>query len=59
MCAGAAMMFQVKRVIIGENKNMSGREELLRDNGVEVVVLNDHKCEEMMTKFIEEQPNIW
>ena len=59
MCAGAAIYFQVKRVVIGENKNMSGREELLRSHGIEVIVLNDEECEKLITDFKANQPQIW
>jgi cytosine deaminase len=59
MCAGAAIYFQVKRVVIGENKNMTGREEYLRSHGIEVIVLNDEKCEKLMTDFINDQPHVW
>ncbi|TVY56829.1 Cytosine deaminase [Lachnellula cervina] len=59
MCAGAAIFFQVKRIVIGENKNMSGREEYLRQHGIEVIVLNDQVSTKLMTDFITNQPQIW
>lgn len=59
MCAGAVLFFQVKRVVIADNRNMSGREEFLRSHGVEVVVINDEKCIEMMRRFIEGNPQKW
>ena len=52
MCAGAAIWFQVKRVVIGENKNMSGREELLRSHGIEVVALEDKDAEVLMDEYL-------
>jgi cytosine deaminase len=43
-------------VIIGENVNFKGDEDLLRDRGVEVIVVNDKECIDLMKKFIEENP---
>jgi cytosine deaminase len=59
MCAGAAVFFKVKKVVIGENKNMSGREEFLRQHGIEVVILNNQACDELMTDFITNKPHLW
>lgn len=59
MCSGACIMYGVKRVVIGENRNFIGAEELLKQKGIEVVNLNDKDCENLMTKFIEERPDDW
>lgn len=56
MCAGAAIWFKVGKVVIGDNKNMSGREELLRSKGIEVVVLDDEECKEIWATFSREHP---
>jgi hypothetical protein len=49
----------VKRVVIGENKNFMGGEELLLNKGKEVVVLDNAECKEFMTKFMKEKPELW
>ncbi|KAI0089792.1 cytidine deaminase-like protein [Irpex rosettiformis] len=59
MCSGAILLYGIPRVVIGENKNFVGEEELLRARGVEVVVLGDKKCEELMSTFINEHPEEW
>lgn len=59
MCSGACILYGVKRVVIGENDNFVGAEELLRSKGIEVVNLNDTKCKELMTRFITERPHDW
>ena len=59
MCTGAILLYKIPRVVIGENKTFMGAEELLRANGVEVVVLNDAECIEMMRDFIETEPTLW
>lgn len=56
MCAGAAIWFKVKRVVIADNVHMTGREELLRNSGVEVIVLNDEPAVAMMRKYVESNP---
>jgi len=59
MCTGAILLYGIPKVIIGENKTFMGEEDLLKLRGVEVVVLNDETCIEMMTKFINEKPELW
>lgn len=59
MCTGACLLYGISRVVIGENKNYLGGEAYLRQRGVEVVVLDDRECKELMDKFIEEKPEVW
>lgn len=59
MCTGAILLYGVPKVIIGENQTFMGEEELLRSKGVEVVVLNDEACIEMMQSFIQNRPDLW
>jgi cytosine deaminase len=59
MCTGAILLYDIPRVVIGENKTFLGAEDLLRDNGVEVVVVDDQRCVDMMTAFIEARPELW
>lgn len=59
MCSGAILLYGIPRVIIGENQTFLGEEELLRSRGVEVTVLQDAECIELMTRFIEENPQLW
>lgn len=59
MCSGACIMYGVKRVVLGENKNFLGAEELLESLGIEVVNMNDKQCEELMSRFIKERPQDW
>lgn len=59
MCTGAILLYKIPRVIVGENKNFMGGEDLLRQNGVEVVVLDDAECVNMMSNFIELNPELW
>lgn len=59
MCTGAILLYGIRRVVIGENKNFFGGEDLLRSRGVEVVVLDSAECIEMMEAFIAAEPALW
>ena len=59
MCTGAILLYGIPKVIIGENSTFLGSEALLKDNGVEVTVLNNDECIEMMQRFIQENPKLW
>lgn len=59
MCTGAILLYGIPKVIIGENITFMGAEELLRQNGVEVIVANSAECIEMMEGFIKNNPELW
>src|SRR5690349_9866194 len=59
MCTGAILLYGIPRVFIGENRTFLGEEELLRSRGVNVRVLDDAECVEMMERFIREHPELW
>ncbi|TCD62528.1 cytosine deaminase [Steccherinum ochraceum] len=59
MCTGAILLYGIPRVVIGENINFKGEEDLLRSRGVEVVVMDDEQCKALMQKFIRDHPNEW
>jgi len=59
MCTGTALLYRIPRVILGENRNFLGAEELFRQRGVEVVVLDDAECVRMMAEFIRAHPDLW
>jgi cytosine/creatinine deaminase len=59
MCAGTIVQFGIKRVVVGENANFGGNEEFLRQRGIEVVLLDDAACKDLMGKFIREKPELW
>ncbi|KAJ5586763.1 CMP/dCMP deaminase zinc-binding [Penicillium hispanicum] len=59
MCTGACILYKVKRVVVGENKNFVGGEELLLKSGKEVIVLDNQECKDLMAKFIKEKPELW
>ncbi|KAI1809364.1 putative cytosine deaminase [Poronia punctata] len=59
MCTGACLLYDIGRVVIGENKTFLGGEAYLKQRGVEVVVLDSAECKELMEKFIAEKPEVW
>ncbi|OAG33970.1 hypothetical protein AYO21_11901 [Fonsecaea monophora] len=59
MCTGACILYKVARVVVGENKTFVGGEDYLKARGVEVVVLENRECMELMRRFIEGKPNVW
>jgi len=59
MCTGAVLLYKIPRVIIGENRNFRGPEQHLRSSGVELQVLNDSACIELMRTFIQTHPRLW
>lgn len=59
MCSGAVILYNIPRVVIGENTTLMGAENLLACNGVEVVVLNDMKCRNLFLDFINDNPETW
>ncbi|MFH1721433.1 MAG: nucleoside deaminase [Candidatus Altiarchaeota archaeon] len=59
MCSGAVLLYGIPRVVIGENKNFAGEEELLKSRGVEVEILDDEECIKILADFIEANPELW
>jgi cytosine deaminase len=59
MCTGAIILYGIPRVVIGENQTFMGSETLLKENGVEVIVLDNQECIDIMTNFIEKNPELW
>lgn len=59
MCSGTIAQFKIPRVVIGENVNFGGNEAFLESRGVEVVLLNDEDCIDLMGTFIKDNADLW
>ncbi len=59
MCTGAILLYQIPKVVIGENRTFLGSEDLLRVHGVEVELVDDQRCVDLMSRFIAENPALW
>ncbi|MEO8256244.1 MAG: nucleoside deaminase [Acidobacteriota bacterium] len=59
MCSGAILLYGIQHVVIGENRTFLGEEDLLRERGVRVEVVQDDRCIRLMEQFIAEFPGLW
>jgi cytosine/creatinine deaminase len=59
MCSGTAILFRIPRVVVGENRTFMGAEEWMRSQGIDVVVLDDSRCVELMEKLKRQKPDLW
>ncbi|MEP6698898.1 MAG: nucleoside deaminase [Verrucomicrobiota bacterium] len=59
MCTGAILLYRIPRVVIGENVTFKGPEEQLRDHGVQIEVVQNDECVELMREFIRNHPELW
>jgi creatinine deaminase len=59
MCSGAIVLYKIPRVVVGENKTFLGAEDYMRSQGVQVEVVQDEECIQMMTEFIRTKPELW
>ena len=58
-CSGLIRQFGISRVVIGEARTFYGGHDWLAENGVDVVLLDDPECVDMMTTFIADHPELW
>ena len=59
MCSGAVLLYKIPRVVVGENVTFKGPEEHLRSHGVDLEVLQDTTCIQLMNDFIAARPELW
>jgi len=59
MCSGAILLYKIPRVVIGENITFKGPEDYLRSRGIEIEILDNKECIDMMKDFIQKNPNLW
>ncbi len=59
MCSGTALLYNIPKIVIGENKTFQGPEDYARSRGVELMILNDPECTKLMKDFITAKPQLW
>ena len=59
MCSGAALLYGIPRIVVGENVTFRGPEDYVRAQGVRVDVLQDPSCIQLMEEFIAAHPDLW
>ncbi|HTT90392.1 MAG TPA: nucleoside deaminase [Acidimicrobiales bacterium] len=58
-CSGLVRQFGIGAVVIGESSNFTGGHEWLAELGVEIVLLNDPGCIDLLATFISRHPGLW
>ena len=59
MCSGAILLYKIPRVMIGENRTFRGPESYLRSRGVELEIVDNSECYELMQEFISNNDTLW
>ncbi len=59
LCSGAALLYKIPRIVIGENTNFRGPEEYVRSRGAQLEIIQDSECIRLMKEFIEARPDLW
>ena len=59
MCSGAILLYGIPHVVIGENQSFLGEEQWLSDRGVQIQVIQDQRCIQLMREFVQSNPSLW
>ncbi|MET8680614.1 nucleoside deaminase [Streptomyces sp. NPDC004647] len=59
MCTGAILLFGIKRLVVGEDITFTGNLAAFESRGVEVILLNDPRCQDLMKEFQTRYPQVW
>jgi len=59
MCSGTALLYGIPRIVIGENRTFQGPEDYVRSRGVELTIVDDLECVQLMREFIAARPELW
>ena len=59
MCSGAILLYGIPRIVAGENQSFMGEEEWLSKRGVQIQVLQDSRCIDLMREFMQNNPTLW
>lgn len=59
MCSGTALLYGIPRIVIGENRTFRGPEDYVRSRGVELTIVDDQECVQLMRDFIAARPELW
>jgi len=59
MCSGAILLYGIPRVVVGENQTFRGPEDYLRSRGVELEIVENEECRQLMRDFIASNPTLW
>jgi cytosine deaminase len=59
MCSGAALLYKIPRIVVGENVTFLGPEDYVRSQGVQLEIKQDPTCIQLMRDFIAARPELW
>jgi cytosine deaminase len=59
MCSGTALLYKIPRIVIGENRTFRGPEDYVRSRGVQLEIVGDPRCIQLMEDFIRQRPELW
>ncbi len=59
MCSGAALLYKIPRIIVGEHRTFRGPEDYVRSRGVDLTIADDSRCVQLMRDFIAAKPELW
>ncbi|HEX5470660.1 MAG TPA: nucleoside deaminase [Lacipirellulaceae bacterium] len=59
MCSGTALLYRIPKIVIGENRTFRGPEDYVRSRGVELEIVDDATCYQLMQNFIAARPELW
>ena len=55
----AVLLYDIPRVVVGENRTFQGPEEYLRARGVELEIVDSAECVQLISDFIRDNPQLW
>ncbi len=58
-CSGLVRQFRIGTLVVGDSRTFAGGLDWLRENGVEIIDLDNRECRELMETFIAAHPEIW
>jgi len=59
MCSGTALLYGIPRIVMGENRTFRGPEDYIRSRGVELTIVDDPECVQLMREFVAARPELW
>jgi creatinine deaminase len=59
MCSGTALLYGIPRIVVGENRTFQGPEAYVRSRGVDLKIVDDAQCVQLMRDFIAAHPELW
>jgi cytosine deaminase len=59
MCSGTVLLYQIPKIVIGENRTFQGPENYVRSRGVQLEIIQDAECIRLMQDFVAAKPELW